>query len=51
VKRKIKSNNDEKKELVLMCVCVLTDFFVQPNTGKYTLARFSKMNEIEKMIK
>jgi len=21
-------------------VCVLTDFSVQPNTGKYTLARF-----------
>jgi len=30
-------------------VCVLTDFSVQPNTGKYTLARFSKKNKKEKI--
>jgi len=36
-------------------VCVLTDLSVQPNTGKYTLARFSRKrknsNEIEKIYR
>jgi len=28
------------KKIMRKNVCVLTDFSVQPNTGKYTLARF-----------
>jgi hypothetical protein len=30
-------------------VCVLTDFSVQSDTGKYTLARIFQRNKIEKL--
>ncbi len=53
VERKIKSKRQKKNfcgnehSLIRaeLNVCVLTDLSVQPNTGKYTLARFSKENQ------